>query len=147
MTIKEKKRLLLQYNKIEENIELLRRDREKCIVYDTYRSPLGNDSTGGRPDGTVTEITVEKRAEDWEKLINTQLELLFSLRVKIEHAIHSLTNGTEQIILRLHYLGEIDDIGERHCLKVNELAERLGYSERSIRRYHHAALLHLPNIE
>lgn len=147
MTIKEKKRILKDYNALDERIEQMRRDREKSRVYDTYRSPLGNDSVGGRPSGTVVEITTEKRAEDWEALISAEIDKLCSLHANVESALASLTNGTEQTVLRLLYLGEIDEIGERHCLKVPQIAYKLGYSERQIHRIQKAALLHLPDIK
>lgn len=147
MTIKEKKRILKDYNALDERIEQMRRDREKCLSYDTYRSPLGNEFTGGKPSGTVIEVTVEKRAEDWDALIGAEIEKLYSLRTNVETALASLANGTEQTVLRLLYLGVIDDIGERHCLKVPQIAYKLGYSERQIHRIQKAALLHLPDIK
>lgn len=146
MTIKEKKRLLKQYGEIDERIEQLRRERERSRACDTYHSPLGSELAGGKPPGTVVEIAVEKRDTDFDMLIKCELKQLYDLRVAIEHAISNLTNVSEQRVLRLYYLGLVDEFGERQPLKMLDVARKMNYSERQIQRIHKAALLHLPDI-
>lgn len=147
MTIKEKKRLLKQYGEIDEKIEQLRRERERSRVCDTYNSPLGSELAGGKPPGTVVEIAVEKRDMDFDNLIKCELKQLYDLRIAIERAISNLTNVSEQRVLRLYYLGIIDEFGERQPFKMLDIARKMNYSERQIQRIHKAALLHLPDIE
>ena len=114
MTIKEKKRILKSYRKLDDYIERLRREHERSRLCDTYSSPLGSDeSARGNGSGTVVEIAVEKRDVDYETLIKTELESLRHLRITVEHAINMLNDGTEQSVLRLYYLGKIDEYGER----------------------------------
>lgn len=148
MTIKEKKRILKSYRKLDDYIERLRREHERSRLCDTYSSPLGSDeSARGNGSGTVVEIAVEKRDVDYETLIKTELESLRHLRITVEHAINMLNDGTEQSVLRLYYLGKIDEYGERQYFTFVELAAKLCYSERQIYRIYKAALLHLPDIE
>lgn len=147
MTIKEKKRILKQYGELDERIEQLRRERERSRLCDTYSSPLGSDeSARGGGSGTVVEIAVEKRDVDYDSLITTELEKMYRLRIDIEHAINTLQNNTEQRVLRLYYLGIVDELGCRQVLKISAIAEKMNYSERQIQRIHKAALLHLPDI-
>ncbi len=148
MTIKEKKRILRSYRKLDEYIERLRRERERSCLCDTYSGPLGSDEGArGGSSGTVVEIAVEKRDVDYESLIKTELEKMYRLRIKIEHSINMVNNGIEQRVLRLYHLGKIDEYGERRYLTFTEIATKLCYSERQIYRIYKAALLHLPDIE
>lgn len=147
MTVKEKKRILKQINVLDERIEQLRRERERSRLCDTYHSPLGSDLTGGISAGTVVEVAVEKRAEDYNTLINAELDKMYRLRLAIEHALNTMSNGTEQRVLRLYYLGLIDNFGERRTLTLFDISKIMNYSERQIQRIHKAALLHLPDIE
>ncbi len=147
MTIDEKKKVLKRYGEIDERIEQLRRDKENSKSCDTYQSPEFEESVkGSKSKGTVVEITVEKREEDWDRLIQNELEALYNLRLKIEHAIHSLNDGTQQRLLRLLYLGEIDEYGDRNRYSFAEISEKLNYSERQIFRIYKKALSNLPDI-
>lgn len=147
MTIEEKKKVLKKYGEIDERIEQLRRDRENSRFCDNYQSPEFDEKImASKQKGSIVEITVEKREEDWESLIKKELEALYHLRMKIEHAIHSLTDGTQQRLLRLLYLGEIDEYGDRSRFSFLEISEKLNYSERQIYRIYKKALSNLPDI-
>ena len=101
---------------------------------------------GGNKKGTVVEIAVENRAEDFDALIKKELEELYELRIKIEHAIYSLDDITEQRLLRLLYLGEIDEYGDIYRYSFSEISNILSYSERQIYRIYKKALMNLPDI-
>ena len=147
MTIEEKKKVLKQYGKIDDRIEQLRRDKERSRICDTYQSADFNDEIrGSNKKGTVVEITVENREEDFDSLIKKELESLYDLRIRIEHAIYSLENTTEQRLLRLLYLGEIDEYGDRNRYSFSEISDILNYSERQIYRIYKKALANLPDI-
>lgn len=147
MTIEEKKSVLKKYGKIDDRIEQLRRDKERCRVCETYQSPNFDEKIkcSGK-DGTVVEITAENRSEDFDSLIRTELETLYDLRIRIEHAIHKLDDAIEQRLLRLLYLGEIDEYGDRVRFSISEISEILNYSERQVYRIYKKALINLPNI-
>lgn len=147
MTIEEKKSVLKKYGKIDDRIEQLRRDKERCRVCETYQSPNFDEKIkcSGK-DGTVVEITAENRSEDFDTLIRTELETLYDLRIRIEHAIHNLDDAIEQRLLRLLYLGEIDEYGDRVRFSISEISEILNYSERQVYRIYKKALINLPNI-
>ena len=148
MTIEEKKKILKKYGEIDERIEQLRRDKENSKFCETYQSPDFEEKIkNSKSKGTVVEITVEKRLEDWDRLIKKELESLYDLRIKIEHAIHSLADGTQQRLLRLLYLGEIDEYGDRSRFTFAQISEILNYSERQIYRIYKNALMNLPDIE
>lgn len=147
MTIEEKKSVLKKYGKIDDRIEQLRRDKERCRICETYQSPNFDEKIkcSGK-DGTVVEITAENRSEDFDTLIRTELETLYDLRIRIEHAIHKLDDTIEQRLLRLLYLGEIDEYGDRVRFSISEISEILNYSERQVYRIYKKALINLPNI-
>ena len=148
MTIEEKKQLLKKYGEIDDRIEQLRRAKENSRLCDKYQSPeFDEEIKGGKVNGSIVEVTVEKRAEDWDKLIRQELEVLYDLRIKIEHAIISLEDLTQQRLLRLLYLGEIDEYGDRTRFSFTEISEKLCYSERQIYRIYKKALINLPDIK
>lgn len=148
MTIEEKKQLLRKYGEIDDRIEQLRRAKESSRLCEKYQSPeFEEEIKGGKVKGSIVEITVEKRAEDWDKLIRQELEVLYDLRMKIEHAINSLEDLTQQRLLRLLYLGEIDEYGDRTRFSFAEISEILSYSERQIYRIYKKALMNLADIE
>lgn len=147
MTVEEKKQLLKKYGEIDDRIEQLRRAKEDSRVCDKYHSPeFEEEIKGGKNKGSIVEITVEKRAEDWDKLIRQELEIFCDLRIRIEHAINSLEDMIQQRLLRLLYLGEIDEYGDRKRFSFTEISEILSYSERQIYRIYKKALINLPNI-
>ncbi len=147
MTVEEKKKILKNYGQIDDRIEQLRRDKERSKICDTYQSPDFDDEIkGSNKKGTIVEITVENRSEDFDALIRKELEMLYDLRVKIEHAIHSLADATQQRLLRLLYLGEISEYGDRNRFSFSEISEILNYSERQIYRIYKKALINLPDI-
>ena len=147
MTIEEKKRILKDYGKIDDRIEQLRRDKERSRICDTYQSlDFDDEIRSSKKSGTVVEITVENRAEDFDRLINEELERLYDLRIKIEHAINSLDDNIQQRLLRLLYLGEMDEYGDRNRYSFYEISEMLNYSERQIYRIYKKALMNLPDI-
>lgn len=148
MTIEEKKILLRKYGEIDDRIEQLRRAKENSKLCDRYQSPeFEEEIKGSSSKGSIVEITVEKRAEDWDRLIRKELELLYELRAKIEHAINTLDDLTQQRLLRLLYLGEIDEYGDRTRFGFGEISQIMNYSERQIYRIYKKALLNLPDIE
>ena len=70
MTVEDKKKILKNYGKIDDRIEQLRRDKERSRICDTYQSMYFNGEVkGGNKKGTVVEIAVENRAEDFDALI------------------------------------------------------------------------------
>ena len=147
MTVEDKKKILKNYGKIDDRIEQLRRDKERSRICDTYQSmDFNGEVKGGNKKGTVVEIAVENRAEDFDALIKKELEELYELRIKIEHAIYSLDDITEQRLLRLLYLGEIDEYGDRYRYSFSEISNILSYSERQIYRIYKKALINLPDI-
>lgn len=147
MTIEEKKLVLKKYGEIDDRIEQLRRSKEESKFCDKYHSPDFDDKIkGSKNKGSIVEITVEKRAEDWDALINKELETLYDLRARIERAINSLVDLTQQRLLRLLYLGEIDEYGDRNRFGFFEISEKLNYSERQIYRIYKKALINLPDI-
>lgn len=147
MTVEDKKKILKNYGKIDDRIEQLRRDKERSRICDTYQSmDFNGEVKGVNKKGTVVEIAVENRAEDFDALIKKELEELYELRIKIEHAIYSLDDITEQRLLRLLYLGEIDEYGDRYRYSFSEISNILSYSERQIYRIYKKALINLPDI-
>lgn len=147
MTVEDKKKILKNYGKIDDRIEQLRRDKERSRICDTYQSmDFNGEVKGGNKKGTVVEIAVENRAEDFDALIKKELEELYEFRIKIEHAIYSLDDITEQRLLRLLYLGEIDEYGDRYRYSFSEISNILSYSERQIYRIYKKALMNLPDI-
>lgn len=147
MTIEEKKQLLKKYGEIDDRIEQLRRAKENSRLCDRYQSSEFNEEIkGGKAKGSIVEIAVEKRAEDWDRLIKNELETLYDLRIKIEHAIYLLDDFTQQRLLRLLYLGEIDEYGDRNRFSFAQISEILNYSERQIYRIYKKALINLPDI-
>lgn len=147
MTIEEKKQLLKKYGEIDNRIEQLRRAKEESKLCDKYQSPeFDEEIKGSKAKGSVVEITVEKRAEDWDKIISKELEIFYDLRIKIEHAINALNDLTQQRLLRLLYLGEINEYGDRERFGFAEISEIMNYSERQIYRIYKKALINLPDI-
>ncbi len=147
MTIEEKKQLLRKYGEIDDRIEQLRRAKENSRLCDKYHSTEFEEKIkGSKNRGSIVEVTVEKRAEDWDRLIREELEIFYDLRIKIERAINSLDDLTQQRLLRLLYLGEIDEYGDRIRFSFAEISEILCYSERQIYRIYKKALISLPDI-
>ncbi len=147
MNIEEKKQLLRKYGKIEDRIEQLRRDKENSKRCDEYQSPEFEEKIkGSRDKGSVVEITAEKRAIDWDKLIRKELEQFCDLRIRIERAINKLEDLTQQRLLRLLYLGELDEYGDRMKFGFAEISRILCYSERQIFRIYKKALMNLEDI-
>lgn len=147
MTIQEKKLLLKKYGQLDEKIEQLRREREECKQCDKFHTLQFEEKVkGGKDKGSVVEVTAEKRAQDWEALIKKELMNLYTLRTQIEYAINKLADFTEQKLLRLLYLGEIDEFGDRNRYTFSEISKILNYSERQIYRIYKKALINLPEI-
>ena len=147
MTIEEKKQLLKRYGEIEDRIEQLRRAKENSKLCEKYHNVNFNEEVkSGNVKGSIVEITVEKREEDWDRLITDELEIFYDLRMKIERAINTLDDMVQQRLLRLLYLGEIDEYGERTRYSFLEISEILSYSERQIYRIYKKALINLPDI-
>lgn len=147
MTIEEKKHLLKKYGELDERIEQLRRAKENsknCEKYQSFEFEEKIKSSNNK--GSIVEITVEKRDEDWDRLIREELEKFYDLRMKIERAINRLDDLTQQRLLRLLYLGEIDEYGDRTRFKFAEISRILNYSERQIFRIYKKALMELPDI-
>ena len=135
LTIEEKKQVLKKYGQIDEKIEQLRREREECIKCDKFHTTQFEEKIkGGNNKGSVVEVTVEKRAQDWDLLIKNEMLKLYNLRMQIENAINALADYTQQKLLRLLYLGEIDEYGDRYRYSFCEISEKLNYSERQIYR-------------
>lgn len=147
MTIEEKKQLLRKYGQIDDRIEQLRRAKENSRLCDKYHSTEFEEKIkGSKNKGSIVEVTVEKREEDWDKLIRQELELFCDLRIRIEHAIGMLEDMTQQRLLRLLYLGEIDEYGDRTRFSFAEISQMLCYSERQIYRIYKKALTNLKDI-
>lgn len=147
MTIEEKKHLLRKYGQLDDRIEQLRRDKANSMHYEKYHNIEFNEKVqGGKKKGSIVEITVENREKNWDFLIERELETLVDLRIKIEKAINSLMDFTQQKLLRLLYLGEIDEFGERSRYTFSEISQILNYSERQIYRIYKKALINLPDI-
>ena len=147
MTIEEKKQLLKKYGEIDERIEQLRRAKEKSRQCDGYQSPEFEEKIKSSKDkGSIVEITVEKRSIDWDALIRKELLQLCEMRVSIEHAINAIDDMTQQRLLRLLYLGELDEYGDRIRYSFSEISKILCYSERQIYRIYKKALINLPEI-
>ena len=147
MTIEEKKQLLRKYGEIDDRVEQLRRAKENSRLCEKYQSPEFEEKIKGSKDkGSIVEVTVEKRAEDWDKLIKKELEVFYDLRIRIERAISLLDDMIQQRLLRLLYLGEIDEYGDRKRFSFAEISEILCYSERQIYRIYKKALINLTDI-
>ena len=147
MTIEEKKQLLKRYGQIDDRIEQLRRAKENSRLCEKYQSiDFEEEIKSNQSKGSIVEVTVEKREEDWDTLIKGELETLYDLRIRIERAIQSLTDMTQQRLLRLLYLGEIDEYGDRTRFSFTQISEILSYSERQIYRIYKKALINLPDI-
>ncbi len=148
MTIEEKKVFLRQYGEIDDRIEQLRRAKENSKNCEKYQNMDFKDEIKcSKNKGSIVEVTVEKRAEDWDKLIKKELDTLYCLRLVIENAINSLTDFTQQRLLRLLYLGEIDEYGDRSRYSFFEIAQAMCYSERQIYRIYKKALINLPDMK
>ncbi|MBR3968355.1 MAG: hypothetical protein IKJ93_02080 [Clostridia bacterium] len=147
MTIEEKKQLLKRYGEIDDRIEQLRRAKENSKLCEKYHNVNFNEEIKtGRVKGSIVEVTVEKREEDWDKLIREEMEVLYDLRIRIERAINSIEDMMQQRLLRLLYLGEIDEYGDRTRYSFLEISRILCYSERQIYRIYKKALINLPDL-
>ena len=147
MTVEEKKELLRRYGEIDERIEQLRRAKENSKLCEKYHNVnFDEEIKSGRVKGSIVEVTVEKREEDWDRLIREELDVFYDLRIKIERAINSLEDLVQQRLLRLLYLGEIDEYGERTRYSFFEISQILSYSERQIYRIYKKALINLPDL-
>ena len=147
MTVEEKKQLLRRYGEIDERIEQLRRAKENSKLCEKYHNVnFDEEIKSGRVKGSIVEVTVEKREEDWDRLIREELDVFYDLRIKIERAINSLEDLVQQRLLRLLYLGEIDEYGERTRYSFFEISQILSYSERQIYRIYKKALINLPDL-
>ncbi|MBE6809923.1 MAG: hypothetical protein E7521_02550 [Ruminococcaceae bacterium] len=147
MTIEEKKQLLRKYGQIDDRIEQLRRAKENSRLCDKYHSTEFEEKIkGSKSKGSIVEVTVEKREEDWDKLIRKELEIFCDLRIRIERAISLLEDMTQQRLLRLLYLGEIDEYGDRTRFSFTEISQMLCYSERQIYRIYKKALTNLKDF-
>lgn len=147
MTIEEKKQLLKRYGQIDDRIEQLRRLKADSKTYEKYHSTDFEEKiNSSKNKGSIVEVTVEKREEDWDLLIKQEMKNLYGLRIAIEKAINTLTDYTQQNLLRLLYLGEIDEYGERARCNFFEISKKLCYSERQIYRIYKKALINLPDI-
>lgn len=147
MTIEEKKQLLRKYGQLDDRIEQLRRNKENSRLCEKYHSTEFEEKIkGSQNKGSIVEVTVEKRDEDWDRLIRQELELFCDLRSRIEKAIMQLDDMTQQRLLRLLYLGEIDEYGDRTRYSFLEISRMLCYSERQIYRIYKKALINLKDI-
>lgn len=147
MTIEEKKQLLKRYGEIDDRIEQLRRAKENSKLCEKYHNVNFNEEIkAGSVKGSIVEVTVEKREEDWDKLIREEMDVLYDLRLRIERAINSLEDMMQQRLLRLLYLGEIDEYGDRTRYSFLEISQILCYSERQIYRIYKKALINLPDL-
>jgi len=147
LTIEEKKQLLRKYGQIDDRIEQLRRAKENSRLCDKYHSTEFEEKIkGSKSKGSIVEVTVEKREEDWDKLIRKELEIFCDLRIRIERAISLLEDMTQQRLLRLLYLGEIDEYGDRTRFSFTEISQMLCYSERQIYRIYKKALTNLKDF-
>ncbi len=148
MTIEEKKMFLRKYGEIDDRIEQLRRAKESSRLCEKYQNTDFNDEIkASKNKGSIVEVTVEKRAEDWDRLIEKELLVLFNMRSAIESAINTLDDFIQQRLLRLLYLGEIDEYGDRSRYSFAEIADMMNYSERQIYRIYKKALINLPDIK
>ncbi len=146
MTIERKKKKLAMYREIEERIVNLRHEKEKWYVDNWYHGTgLGSGPRNASADGKGVELTAEKAAKV-NAQIDREIERLYDLRIKIERAINSLVEPTEQRIIRLLYIGEIDEFGNRKWYDVDDIAYKLDYSKRHIYRIWKNALQHLPDF-
>lgn len=147
MTIEEKKQLLRKYGQIDDRIEQLRRAKADSKIYEKYHSTEFEEKIKSTKNkGSIVEITVEKREKDWDALIEREMKNLYALRIGIEQAIEKLCDYTQQKLLRLLYLGEIDYFGERMRYSFSAISRILNYSERQIYRIYKKALINLPDI-
>ena len=146
MTIERKKKKLATYRQLNERIENLRREKEKWYFDNWYHGTgLGSGPRNTSADGKGVELTAEK-AEKISKQIDREIERLYELRMKIEQAINALEDPTEQRVIRMLYIGEIDVCGNKEWYDVDNIAYKLGYSERHIYRIWKSALQHLPDF-
>ena len=139
--------MLKRYGEIDDRIEQLRRAKENSKLCEKYHNVNFNEEIKtGRVKGSIVEVTVEKREEDWDKLIREEMEVLYDLRIRIERAINSIEDMMQQRLLRLLYLGEIDEYGDRTRYSFLEISRILCYSERQIYRIYKKALINLPDL-
>ncbi|MDO4608675.1 MAG: hypothetical protein Q4B40_05745, partial [Clostridia bacterium] len=86
MTIEEKKVFLRQYGEIDDKIEQLRRAKENSKNCEKYQNiDFTDEIKSSKNKGSIVEVTVEKRAEDWDRLIKKELDTLYCLRLVIEN--------------------------------------------------------------
>lgn len=146
MTIERKKKKLAMYRQIEERIENLRREKDKWYYENWYHGTgLGSGPRNASAEGKGVELTAEK-ADKVSEQIEREIKRLYDLRVKIEQAINALTEPTEQRVIRLLYIGEIDEYGDKRWYDVDGIAYKLGYSQRHVYRIFKSALQHLPDF-
>lgn len=146
MTIERKKKKLAMYREIEERIENLRREKAKWYYDNWYHGTgLGSGPHNASADGKGVELTAEKAAKV-NAQIDREIKRLSELRVKIEQAINVLVDTTEQRVIRLLYVGEIDEFGNKKWYDIKDIAYTIGYSERHVYRILKRALQHLPDF-
>lgn len=141
MTSQDKKKILLQFEHIDEHIKELKAEAEQWWERASLKSP----DMSGMPK-SQSLLTAQQRAlehlETVLKQIDDETDKLLILRSDLMKAINQLTDIRERRVLYLKYIGKSD--GDKYKrLTLNEIAEEMHYSYDRIKQIHGYALLHI----
>lgn len=116
---------VLAEKEIQEEIEQLRMDK-------MFPGMIQDGMPHGSSCGDLSAYAVQ--LEELMDNLKAQMEQRIQLRKEITQAIEEMPDETEKTVLRLRYI---------HWMKWEQIADRMGYSFRSITRIHGKALQNL----
>lgn len=141
MTSQDKKKILLQFEHIDEHIKELKTEAEQWWERASLKSP----NISGMPKAQSL-LTAQQRAlehlETILKQIDDETDRLLILRSDLMKSINQLNDIRERRVLYLKYIGKSD--GDKYKrLTLNQIARVMHYSEIRVKQIHGHALFHI----
>ena len=133
MTIEEKKEVLNQYRRLDEEIKLELEELAKwkalsCKITPTYSHTKSGGNVQDRVQNAYDKI--EKLSEQ----INGDIDKMVELRETIVRCIEQIEEYSLRALLKYHYINQ---------MSLDEIAEKMSYCYRQITRLHRKALQQL----
>ena len=126
MNIKQKKKLLNSFSKIEYRVKELENE------LNGIKGNIDND----------TNLKITEKLERMAHLIEKEKTELIQIQFRIMEAIENLSDITERTIIHLKYIGKKEGLYHK-TLPLWKIANELGYSLDRINHMHGDALRHL----
>ena len=133
MTPKEKKEWLLQYGRIDRNVDALIAERDMWRSRAAHMSAGTGEPVSGKARGDSLGAAVAK-IDRTERRISAEIGRMETLRTQISEAIDALPQTRERELLRLRYI---------QGLSLTDVAFELGYEYSYTTRLHGRALVAL----